>query len=48
MTPVYIGEHYAMGNYEIGKEVCCVLNVRGSHWISLEEFSKAFEHIYPN
>jgi hypothetical protein len=48
MTPVYIGEHYAMGNYESGKEVCCVLNVRGSHWISLEEFSKAFEHIYPN
>jgi len=48
MTPVYIGEHYAMGDYVTGKEVCCVLNVRGSHWISLQEFAKAFEHIYPN
>lgn len=47
MTLVYIGEHYPMGNVKDGKEVCCVLNVRGSHWISLEDFAKAFEHIYP-
>jgi len=47
MTPVFIGEHYALGNTKDGKEVSCVLNVRGSHWISLQEFAKAFEHIYP-
>lgn len=47
MKMVLLGEPYAMGNYEDGKEVCCVLDVRGSHWISFEEFKIACEHIYP-
>jgi hypothetical protein len=48
MTIVLLEEPYAMGNYKDGKEISCVLNVRGSHWITLNEFAKAFEHIYPN
>lgn len=45
MRSVLLEEHFAMGNYTDGKEVCCVLDVRGSHWISMEEFAKAFAHI---
>jgi hypothetical protein len=46
MKAIRVGEHYAMGNILDGKEVHCVLDVRGSHWISLEEFRAAFAYIY--
>jgi hypothetical protein len=46
MRPVVLEEHFAMGNYIDGKEVCCVLDVRGSKWISLDEFKSTFEYIY--
>lgn len=45
MRAVLLEEHFAMGNTVDGKEVCCVLDVRGSKWISLDEFKKAFVHI---
>jgi hypothetical protein len=45
MKIVMLEEHFAMGNYIDGKEICCVLNVRGSHWISLDTFKSAFEYI---
>lgn len=47
MKVCILDELYAMGNTTSGKEICCVLDVRGSHWISLAEFTKAFEHIFP-
>jgi hypothetical protein len=47
MRAVVLEEHFAMGNVVDGKEVCCVLDVRGSKWISLEEFTKAFAFVYP-
>jgi hypothetical protein len=48
MKPVLLKEHFAMMNYTDGKEICCVLDVRGSHWISFDEFKVACEHIYPS
>jgi hypothetical protein len=48
MRPVLLKEHYAMMNYTDGKEICCVLDVRGSHWISFDEFKVACEHIHPS
>lgn len=48
MKPVLLREHYAMMNYKDGKEICCVLDVRGSHWISFDQFKVACEHIYPS
>jgi hypothetical protein len=47
MKPVVLEEHFAMGNTTDGKEVCCALDVRGSHWITLEEFKAAYQYIYP-
>ena len=46
MKPVLLEEHYAMGNYVDGKEICCVLDIRGSHWISLDEFKTSFQYIH--
>jgi hypothetical protein len=45
MKIVMLDEHFAMGNYIDGKEVCCVLNVRNSHWITIDEFKSAFTYI---
>jgi hypothetical protein len=45
MRPIILEEHYAMGNYIDGKEICCALDVRGSHWVSLDEFKSAFKYI---
>lgn len=46
MKAILLEEHYAMGNYKDGKEICCCLDVRGSHWITIDEFKSAFEYIY--
>jgi hypothetical protein len=45
MRPIILEEHFAMGNYVDGKEICCALDVRGSHWVSLDEFKSAFKYI---
>lgn len=37
----------ALGNVQTGQEVCSLLDVRGSHWLSLIEFESVFEHIFP-
>lgn len=46
MRPIILEEHFAMGNYTDGKEICCALDVRGSHWISFDEFKSAFQFIF--
>lgn len=45
MRPIVLEEHYAMGNYIDGMEICCVLDIRGSHWIDIDEFKSAFQYI---
>ena len=48
MKIVLLREHYAMHNYESGKEVCCVFEkTETSHWISLEQFKQAFQYVHP-
>jgi hypothetical protein len=45
MKRVMLEEHFAMGNYIDGKEICCVMDVHGSHWITIDEFKSAFQYI---
>jgi hypothetical protein len=45
MKRVMLEEHFAMGNYIDGKEICCVMDVYGSHWITIDEFKTAFQYI---
>lgn len=47
MQPIVLTTRAALGNAVSGKEVCSLLDVRGSHWISLTEFKTAFEYISP-
>lgn len=46
MRPIILEEHFAMGNYIDGKEICCCLDIRGSTWISLDQFKSAFQFIF--
>jgi hypothetical protein len=46
MKILHLEEHYAMGNVTDGKEVSYALDVTGSHWITLDEFSQAFNWVY--
>ena len=46
MKILHLEEHYAMGNTIDGKEVAYALDVTGSHWITLDEFSSAFNWVY--
>lgn len=47
MKIITLREHYAMHNYESGKEVCCVYEkTPTSHWISLEHFKQAFHYVH--
>jgi hypothetical protein len=48
MKILKLQEQYAMHNYVDGKEIACVLDITDSHWISLDEFKKAFIHIHSN
>lgn len=45
MKILKLQDQYTMGNYVDGMEVSCTFDVRGSSWISLDEFRIAFDHV---
>jgi hypothetical protein len=47
MKILKLEDQYTMGNYIDGMEVSCTFDVRGSSWITLDEFRLAFVHVKP-
>lgn len=44
---VKLDYHFSMGNYVDGREVGCILEkTPNSKWISIDDFSLAFKHVY--